>query len=892
MKKLVAVAVILFFKCNLFSQVTDSVTAIGEQTYTVDPYSAYTSMYDTSLVTLVPKHPISEKRIAAPTIGIGIGLFSFYGDVLPKSFQSPTTSRTAYEISLTQPLNDYFFINFNMLYGKLGANERFTQNNRNVNFESEIRAGSLTIGYNFAHFIKTKRLMTPYVLLGIESFEFLSKTDLYDKNGNLYHYWSDGTIRSMDENAPNANTTAQILKRDYIYESDVRETNVQKFGKYPERSFAIPVGGGFLFHVNDFIDFRISTILHFTFTDYIDGIVEKNTNRNIIKGKNDYFLMSSCGLSYNFGIKQKTIDPVIEKIDTESADFFVMDTDDKDKDGVPDIFDKCQNTPQGVEVDSLGCPLDSDKDGIPDYRDKEINSPKGSIVDNRGVALNDSTIALYYKRYTDSTAYATIEELEAEIKIDVPDQYIVSLGSYDRGIPIDLLTKFLSIHDIQTIKVTEKKSMYTAGTYNNLGDATTRKQQLIDAGLTNAIVMINENGVYRSIQTASKATSSKLQPYKTVKAAPKPSLQPQQPIVTQTPSIVEEKTTTPTPIVKVQPDTTTKKLTIEHPDKPKITDTAVSVEFTPAKPAAVAVNTQTVAEVTSPDVKTQKDSALVLTPSTPIIGKKDTATSIAVVVPKTEITNNVTSPTTKATIKQTEAKENEPTIPIASTTPTVVAVIDDTPLTAEEKKELALLGPEIVYRVQLGAYPIPLSQNVFAGLKDVVEISTENGLYKYTSNSFKSMEAAAKFRIDMILRGYEGAFITAYKGGERITLEEAGAKMTSSPSSKPTAEISDTVKINVANKNLISFKVQVGIYKGAPPADKMKTFDALKSKGLVTEKTITGLTRYVIGSFTSYLKAEEFRYELIKKYDLTDPFVVAQFNDEYITVQEALELLK
>lgn len=42
---------------------------------------------------------------------------------------------------------------------------------------------------------------------------------------------------------------------------------------------------------------------------------------------------------------------------------------DKDKDGVWDKIDMCADTPRGVAVDSVGCPLDEDHDGVPDYLD-------------------------------------------------------------------------------------------------------------------------------------------------------------------------------------------------------------------------------------------------------------------------------------------------------------------------------------------------------------------------------------------------------------------------------------------------------------------------------------------------------------------------------------------
>ncbi len=54
---------------------------------------------------------------------------------------------------------------------------------------------------------------------------------------------------------------------------------------------------------------------------------------------------------------------------------------DKDKDGVPDKLDMCEQTPKGVLVDEHGCPLDTDGDDVPDYLDKCENSP----VEARGM---------------------------------------------------------------------------------------------------------------------------------------------------------------------------------------------------------------------------------------------------------------------------------------------------------------------------------------------------------------------------------------------------------------------------------------------------------------------------------------------------------------------------
>lgn len=92
-----------------------------------------------------------------------------------------------------------------------------------------------------------------------------------------------------------------------------------------------------------------------------------------IYGEDDDSLdtLASVGISYFFGQGGQKQQP--EK--------------DSDGDGVVDSLDQCPNTPQGVEVDEVGCPLDSDGDGVPDYMDDCPNTPAGTEVDEQGCPL-------------------------------------------------------------------------------------------------------------------------------------------------------------------------------------------------------------------------------------------------------------------------------------------------------------------------------------------------------------------------------------------------------------------------------------------------------------------------------------------------------------------------
>jgi OOP family OmpA-OmpF porin len=73
----------------------------------------------------------------------------------------------------------------------------------------------------------------------------------------------------------------------------------------------------------------------------------------------------------------------LDKVDPK-APCFQWPAVDRDRDGVFDRLDRCDNTPQGAVVDEWGCPLDSDGDGVYDGLDKCPNTPPGERVDKNG----------------------------------------------------------------------------------------------------------------------------------------------------------------------------------------------------------------------------------------------------------------------------------------------------------------------------------------------------------------------------------------------------------------------------------------------------------------------------------------------------------------------------
>ena len=356
-----------------------------------------------------------------PQLSLGTGMFTFYGDIGSnhKGYH-PTVSRIGYDLRLINPINDYLDVSFYVLFGQVSASER--SETRNLNFNSHITTGGWTLNYNFKQLLKPDRNVDPYISIGIESMEFLSKSDMYDANGNYYNYWSDGTIRNMEEGSVGSENATEIY-RDYVYESDIRELDLDGFGKYSERTFAMPVEVGANFHITDRIKFRVGTSMHFAFSDLVDGITVESLGGRQGDKSNDKFLYSHFALS--FDINSGNSDSI--ELDKPSMfdDMQQLDSIDSDGDLIVDFVDLCAKTPEGVLVDEFGCPLDNDLDGVPDYLDEEKATKIDAMVNEVGVTMSDADFELAYRKYKDS--------LGAVYSIDVAS---VTMGE-GSSLPVD-----------------------------------------------------------------------------------------------------------------------------------------------------------------------------------------------------------------------------------------------------------------------------------------------------------------------------------------------------------------------------------------------------------------------------------------------------------------------
>ncbi len=450
--------------------------------------------------------------IFKPKIALGVGMLSFHGDLYAKHYQAPWTAKIGYDLNISQRLFKPLQLNFNILFGKLGANEWLE--NRQENFQSEIRAGGLSLLYDFGNFIPDRCRLRPWISFGVSSFEFLSKTDLYDKNGSKYYYWSDGSIKNIDEAAPTA-SLAINLNRDYYYETDIRELNKDGFGKYQERAWAFPVGAGALMKITDRFDFKMGVQYYFTSTDYIDGITNNSIGTRAGTKQKDNFVYTSFAIQYDLVVKKKDKFDTLPKGYFDGVDWLAIDMDDYDGDGVRDVIDKCHGTPKGYKVDAFGCPFDDDKDGVANEGDDELDTPIGMEVTDRGVSKNDEYWQAWYNQYMDSgnvipkqevieNFYAAKKDSSKTNSTDPTKNndptksdkvYTVELARYSGPVPSEEMAMLLSVGDVKSTLLPDGSTvLYTAGSYKDIQNAVKRRDEFRASGNKGAQVGYFKDG--------------------------------------------------------------------------------------------------------------------------------------------------------------------------------------------------------------------------------------------------------------------------------------------------------------------------------------------------------------------------------------------------------------
>ena len=298
------------------------------------------------------------------------GGLKFLGDVGQKNNANFFSDmRLGYNLGVEYRIGKILGIGIDGMYGKLAGTDN--DQSSHLNFQSTVMGGGLNLYAFFDKLGEKEKDVSPFIHAGFGYLMFDPYGDLRDKNGTMYNYWNDGSIRNLSESTAN-DPLSISLKRDYKYETQLKDS----LANYARNTFYIPVGVGAKFKMGFRASLRIGVTYNICMSDYID---------NYKKGGNDSWASANVGLNINFGKKPKDA--------YSNVDFKAVDNSDTDGDGVKDLDDRCLGTPKGVKVDGKGCPDDKDDDGVFDYMDKELTSKRGAKVDGNGVTIDEEALA-------------------------------------------------------------------------------------------------------------------------------------------------------------------------------------------------------------------------------------------------------------------------------------------------------------------------------------------------------------------------------------------------------------------------------------------------------------------------------------------------------------------
>lgn len=361
-----------------------------------------------------PEAPDTFNYYKYPALTFGAGVTGFMGDYETADVWDFARHRSSLNFGIEQRLGGTFGLSANFLYGQISSNERQVLNPRN--FASTIMNGDirLNIYWDNDWLLRKKSKFAPYMFGGVGFATFDPKTDLKDRNGVDYFYWTDGTVRNQPQSQLTLGT-AQSINRDYKYETAIDSPGFKR------NTITIPVGLGLRYKLSGFVDAYVQGTYFFTLTDDMDGVRS---------GGNDNFANLVAGFQIRIGKKPK--DPKEERY--KDVDFKAIGKIDSDGDGVRDANDDCPNTPTGVKVNGSGCPdnTDTDKDGVPDYADKEPATPAGAVVDSNGKQVPDTQL----QRMADDTIAVPRDAIQ-NFPGSLPEPVKINKGMND-GSSIDM----------------------------------------------------------------------------------------------------------------------------------------------------------------------------------------------------------------------------------------------------------------------------------------------------------------------------------------------------------------------------------------------------------------------------------------------------------------------
>lgn len=224
------------------------------------------------------------------------------------------------------------------------------------------------------------------------------------KSGAIEMTYNFGNISFLNRNK-NFHFVATLGIGFFNYKAEVKSDSARSIllrSAVPETQVMVPMSLGFKYKIRK-VDIGMALEYNKTYVDNVDATVKTLSEY-------DDYVMLTAAINYTFGKKNKPMEWInpLELVYNDLADMkekIDIMSGDKDKDGVSDLFDKDNSTPEGTKVYGDGTAVDTDGDGIPDSKDADLFTPKGAKVDDNGMEID-----------TDKDGVADSRDLEPDTK--------------------------------------------------------------------------------------------------------------------------------------------------------------------------------------------------------------------------------------------------------------------------------------------------------------------------------------------------------------------------------------------------------------------------------------------------------------------------------------------
>lgn len=156
--------------------------------------------------------------------------------------------------------------------------------------------------------------------------------------------------------------------------------------------------------------------------------------------------------------------------------------------------------------------------------------------------------------------------------------------------------------------------------------------------------------------------------------------------------------------------------------------------------------------------------------------------------------------------------------------------------------------------VQIGVFSRPVTSAEIYNITPVNQENLPNGTYRYSSGTYSDEGTATQARDQIRSMGILDAFVTAYKDGQRITMDQARNEL-------GTAPITETPVVDGPTATA-TFRINLGTFVGEVPILEAAKILELSSEGVEKVKNADGSSTYYYGGFSTEEEASQRALEL------------------------------